>query len=100
MFSIHNLEVFEEVKAVNRQIAEYSDDVMDIERTLRTKMAKLSPHQFEGCLHPVFEEGLCLTVFFLFLCVFFGCLSLKTKTQTNRFWKTQKNTDILIQKKI
>lgn len=37
-------------------IHDYSREAMDIENTLRTKMRQLTVHEFEGLLHPIFEE--------------------------------------------
>ena len=34
----------------------YVDVAMDLETTLREKMSQLSPENFEGLLHPVFEQ--------------------------------------------
>ena len=34
----------------------YSDQALDLETTLRDKMRALSPEEFEGVLHPVFQE--------------------------------------------
>jgi len=34
----------------------YSDEALDLEATLRTKMRELSSEEFEGVLHPVFQE--------------------------------------------
>jgi uncharacterized membrane protein YheB (UPF0754 family) len=35
---------------------EYTQAALDMENTLRTKMEALSPEDFEGVLHPAFEE--------------------------------------------
>ena len=34
----------------------YSDEALDLENTLREKMQGLSGEEFEGVLHPVFQE--------------------------------------------
>ena len=34
----------------------YSDQALDLETTLREKMQQLSGEEFEGVLHPVFQE--------------------------------------------
>jgi len=38
------------------RIAPYVDDSLDMAHTLQDKLAKLPPEEFEGLLHPVFEE--------------------------------------------
>jgi len=43
---------------------EYSTEALDIESTIRTKMQALPPDEFEGVLHPAFEEDE-LTLIFL-----------------------------------
>jgi len=35
---------------------EYSDNAMEIQKTLKEKLQELPPEQFEGVLHPAFEE--------------------------------------------
>ena len=37
-------------------VYQYSDQALDLETTLRDKMRALSPEEFEGVLHPVFQE--------------------------------------------
>jgi uncharacterized membrane protein YheB (UPF0754 family) len=37
-------------------VLEYADQVLEIEITLKTKLISLSPKEFVGLLHPVFEE--------------------------------------------
>lgn len=34
----------------------YTNEALDMEVTLRTRMAALSPDKFEGVLHPAFQE--------------------------------------------
>ena len=34
----------------------YSDEALDLEETLKQKMQQLSGQEFEGVLHPVFQE--------------------------------------------
>jgi len=38
------------------QIEKYAEEVLDMENTLRTKMASLKSAEFEGLLHPIFQE--------------------------------------------
>jgi uncharacterized membrane protein YheB (UPF0754 family) len=38
------------------QSYEYTQEAMDMETTIRTKMQELPPAEFEGVLHPAFEE--------------------------------------------
>ena len=45
-----------EVMKVQKKLEQYTDEAMDIERLLRTKMSQLTHQQFEGVLHPVFEQ--------------------------------------------
>ena len=35
---------------------EYTQEAMDMEATVRSKMQELSPTEFEGVLHPAFQE--------------------------------------------
>jgi uncharacterized membrane protein YheB (UPF0754 family) len=35
---------------------DYTTEALDLENTIRTTMQKLSPEEFEGVLHPAFEE--------------------------------------------
>ena len=56
LFNCLELKCAEEVLKVQKKLEEYTDETMDIERLLRTKMAALTSHQFEGVLHPVFEQ--------------------------------------------
>ena len=51
-----DLQCAEEVMKVQKELELYTDEAMDVERLLRTKMAELPPAQFEGVLHPVFEQ--------------------------------------------
>ena len=37
-------------------IHDYTDEALDLEREMREKMQALPPREFEGVLHPVFEE--------------------------------------------
>lgn len=37
-------------------LEQYAEEALDVENTLRVKMAGLPPAEFEGLLHPVFEE--------------------------------------------
>ena len=50
------LQCAETVLRVQREMERYTDEAMDVERLLRTKMSQLSHRQFEGVLHPVFEQ--------------------------------------------
>lgn len=45
-----------EFEILQTKIYEYGDEVMDIRETLKTKMCALPPNEFEGVLHPVFEQ--------------------------------------------
>ena len=56
MLHFHELDCQEEIIKVQNKLEEYADDVMDLERLLRVKMAALPVEQFEGVLHPIFEE--------------------------------------------
>lgn len=56
LFNCLELKCSDEVIKVQRKLEQYTDEAMDIERLLRTKMASLTPVQFEGVLHPVFEQ--------------------------------------------
>ena len=47
---------FEKLPHPNRHIFGYAEEALDIEDTLRTRMQALSPVEFEGFLHPVFQE--------------------------------------------
>ena len=38
------------------QVYKYCDDALDIQMTLETALKKLPPKDFEGVLHPAFEE--------------------------------------------
>ncbi len=38
------------------QFTEYADRVFSLEETLRTRLGNLPPEEFEGMLHPVFQE--------------------------------------------
>ncbi len=46
----------EELPISIRKVFKYADEVLAIDRTLREKMLLLSPEEFEGFLHPVFQE--------------------------------------------
>ena len=56
LFNCLELQCAEEILRVQKKLEEYTDEAMDIERLLRTKMAALSSNEFEGVLHPVFEQ--------------------------------------------
>ena len=56
MLHCHELDCMEEIQTVQKQLEQYTDEVMDLERLLRVKMAALPVDQFEGVLHPIFEE--------------------------------------------
>ena len=38
------------------KIYNYTEEALDLETTLRTKMQALPPWEFAGFLHPIFEE--------------------------------------------
>lgn len=46
----------EELPISIRKVFDYAEEALDIEYTLKTKMNMLSPEEFEGFLHPVFQE--------------------------------------------
>lgn len=46
----------EELPISIRKVFGYADEALDVENTLREKMQTLSAVEFEGFLHPVFEE--------------------------------------------
>ena len=56
LFSCLELKCAEKVMEVQKKLEQYTDEAMDVERLLRVKMAALTPQQFEGVLHPVFEQ--------------------------------------------
>lgn len=35
---------------------EYTQEALDLENTLRTRMQEITPEEFEGVLHPAFQE--------------------------------------------
>ena len=41
---------------LRKNVDDYMTEALDLERTLRVKMAALPPNEFERLLHPVFEE--------------------------------------------
>jgi len=45
-----------EFSAIQTRFCEYGDRVMDIRETLRCKLQKLTPTEFEGVLRPVFQQ--------------------------------------------
>lgn len=56
MLNCHQLDVMQEIQAVQTRLETYTEEVMDLERLLRVKMAQLPVEQFEGVLHPIFQE--------------------------------------------
>lgn len=53
------MSIFHLVKVFPRyaeQFTEYADRVFALEELLSTRLAALPPDQFEGMLHPVFQE--------------------------------------------
>ena len=56
LLQLDKLSCFNEIQVIQKEIEKYTEEAMDIERTLRYKMAHLSPEKFEGVLHPVFQE--------------------------------------------
>jgi uncharacterized membrane protein YheB (UPF0754 family) len=48
--------VLDKIPSVIDVSYEYTQEALDMERTIRTKMRELSPEEFEGVLHPAFEE--------------------------------------------
>lgn len=48
--------VVERLPTIIDRSYEYTQKALDMENTLRTKMEALSPEDFEGVLHPAFEE--------------------------------------------
>lgn len=49
-------EIMKRLPATLKHIEEYAADAMAIENTLATKMTELSVEEFEGLLHPAFEQ--------------------------------------------
>lgn len=49
-------EIMKRLPATLKHIEEYAGDAMAIEDTLATKMTELSVEEFEGLLHPAFEQ--------------------------------------------
>jgi len=50
------LKVIERLPTIIDRSYEYTQNALDMENTLRTKMEELSPEDFEGVLHPAFEQ--------------------------------------------
>lgn len=48
--------IVNELPASMSYITDYAEEALDIETTVREKMAALPPAEFEGALHPVFEQ--------------------------------------------
>lgn len=48
--------VIEKIPSVIDVSYEYTQEALDMENTIRTRMTKLSSSEFEGVLHPAFEE--------------------------------------------
>lgn len=48
--------VAEELPNNIKHLHDYTNEALDMEVTLRTRMAQLSPDKFEGVLHPAFQE--------------------------------------------
>jgi len=46
----------EDFPIIVRDVFDYTEERLDIENTLRTKMASLSPEDFAGFLRPIFQE--------------------------------------------
>ena len=49
-------EIMKRLPDTMKHIEEYAADAMAIEHTLATKMTELSVEEFEGLLHPAFEQ--------------------------------------------
>jgi len=48
--------LFEELPDVMSHLEPYADKALDLENTIRERLAALSPAQFEDLLHPIFKE--------------------------------------------
>lgn len=48
--------VLDEIPHIIDQSYEYTTEALGIENEMKTKMKALSPSEFEGVLHPAFEE--------------------------------------------
>ena len=48
--------VLDKIPSVIDVSYEYTQEALDMETTIRTKMAELPAAEFEGVLHPAFEE--------------------------------------------
>ncbi|MCP3930564.1 MAG: DUF445 family protein [Bacteroidetes bacterium] len=48
--------IMQELPNSVKEIFDYAEEALDLENTLRTSMAALSPEEFVDVLHPVFEE--------------------------------------------
>lgn len=48
--------VIESFPSIIDQSYEYTQEALHMEKTVRTKMQELQPEEFEGILHPAFEE--------------------------------------------
>jgi uncharacterized membrane protein YheB (UPF0754 family) len=50
------IKVMERLPTIIDRSYEYTQKALDMENTLRTKMEALTPEEFEGVLHPAFEQ--------------------------------------------
>ena len=48
--------VIDKLPSIIDRSYEYTQEALDMERTVREKMQQLAPADFEGVLHPAFEE--------------------------------------------
>lgn len=49
-------EIIKRLPETLKEIEQYAEDAMDLERTLATKMGELSLEEFENLLHPAFQQ--------------------------------------------
>ena len=55
--------IAENLPAIMPHSYQYTTDALDMENTIREKMQRLSYAEFEGVLHPAFEEDEILLIF-------------------------------------
>jgi hypothetical protein len=48
--------VIEDIRITTSQIYAYTEDALDMENTLRSRMVNLPPAEFQGFLRPAFQE--------------------------------------------
>jgi hypothetical protein len=46
----------EDLRIIISRVYQYTEQALDLESTLRTRMQALPPRDFAGFLHPIFEE--------------------------------------------